>query len=260
LREFGEMGLWQSELDERAADIEKKAKEIDDVLNEIKILHGVIENTENGFRKKLKEKNEKIKSLNRKFGDLEKGFLAKNSDIEAMMREFSNTEDSLRFQLTQLEIQNLELQTRHHQSQQYTSYNSPPYPGQSPFTQNHLNTQHSPIEEDDDLTPNLDIELVQNSVIFEDNNTFPSSHENYTMTEDDSPNIRLSPDQFDNDQILIIDSNIDAFDGKGFEVIGEEMGGRGGRGWGVGVGGVGVGDGEEDRRLFEVSQTDTEGF
>jgi chromosome segregation ATPase len=149
LREFGEMGLWQSELDERAADIEKKAKEIDDVLNEIKILHGVIENTENGFRKKLKEKNEKIKSLNRKFGDLEKGFLAKNSDIEAMIREFSNTEDSLRFQLTQLEIQNLELQTRLHHPPQYTNYNSPPYPGQSPFTQNHLNIQHSPIEEDE---------------------------------------------------------------------------------------------------------------
>lgn len=116
LREFGEMGLWQSELDERAADIENKAKEIDDVLKEIKILHGVIENNENGFRKKLKEKNEKIKSLNRKFGDLEKSFLSKNSDIEAMMREFSKTEDNVRFQQTQLEITNLELQTRLHQS------------------------------------------------------------------------------------------------------------------------------------------------
>ena len=246
------MGLWQSELDERAADIEKKAKEIDDVLKEIKNLHGVIENTENGFRKKLKEKNEKIKSQNRKFSELEKSFLAKNSDIEAMMREFSKTEDSLRFKMTQLEIKNLELQ-----SQQYTNYGSAPDPGLSPFGNMKKTIQHSPMEEDEDSILEQDIELVQNSVILnEDNNisnNISQTDDNGTWADNNSPNIFGSPDRDAHDQILIIDGSIDAIDTGALDVLLEETPVLNGK----------EGGNEEvmgNSRLFEVSQTDTEGF
>ena len=88
-------------------------------MKEIKTLHDTIENTENGFRKKLREKNEKIKVLNKKLESLEKNFKetmhAKHQEIDRLMRDFAKNEDDLKFQMVQMEIhtQDLEIQLNH---------------------------------------------------------------------------------------------------------------------------------------------------